>query len=620
MSAKQNKQAGITVKSITPLNNIVLSQNGLLQPAHAPVWEDKGSSKQKNAVAFDIGSRIPAALQVQLSGIAGDGYLEGVTRGKVLFTGKTGNSATVDVTCATHPGSVTHWQNETIQWQLRFAGKKIVAAGNTDLDLYWINLLHIPNSIYRKGTPLELIRNMFPAKNKSTLFSKTIVSLAGSVHAIVANVFGNVPPRYDIWYGANYFTTITSWNNITLHYNAYLNAHNNLPNSILNCYDAAAILQYCLGYYSFASYYCFMSPFGYLLQTNLIGRGPCNNPFYGNGGPAIIGRQNPSRTAFGNHAFLALVSNAAIVDACAGPHTGTEYAAAYVNNATDSIYPVPPQVQRGTTANIGYYTGVTHVNLITSIRSPFANANLEVLKKTVGYSSKAVKNNAGKLIAGAWPNPLKYKALGNKWRIVHEEIVPGEEEVLKMYMLKNGNKVVMLKIYVSSGGNQLAANRFLTIASLSQKEEFDFEKGGDNSGHYSVIKRNKGGSRFVGHLYNVALEIFSSDSNVDAGELAQWYFDWAAKQLAATAKQKTAVASLRLTGNVTEKITVTHNQQGNTMIEYLAADGNARLVSEKDKELVLDSIKPGTTKMRFAIIDKDTLLVNSQDVLLKNVK
>lgn len=50
--------------------------------------------------------------------------------------------------------------------------------------------------------------------------------------------------------------------------------------SISNCYDEAAYLQCNLRQHGYSSKYCFMNPFGYINETNLKGRGMCNNPFY----------------------------------------------------------------------------------------------------------------------------------------------------------------------------------------------------------------------------------------------------------------------------------------------------------------------------------------------------
>ncbi|WP_346940344.1 hypothetical protein [uncultured Clostridium sp.] len=69
--------------------------------------------------------------------------------------------------------------------------------------------------------------------------------------------------------------------------------------SISNCYDEAAYLQCNLKQHGYSSKYCFMNPFGYINETNLKGRGMCNNPFYGSVGDAkVLNPNDPRRTSF----------------------------------------------------------------------------------------------------------------------------------------------------------------------------------------------------------------------------------------------------------------------------------------------------------------------------------
>jgi len=126
----------------------------------------------------------------------------------------------------------------------------------------------------------------------------------------------------------------------------------NTAGNVVNCYDQAggvAVLSRLLG---ISTEYVFMGnegtstnypPFGYILATDLIGVGGCNNPFY----PTIAPTNNipslgaggitdlvyPNRSGFGNHAFVRY--NTFIYDACAGPHVGTETLVEYATSAID---------------------------------------------------------------------------------------------------------------------------------------------------------------------------------------------------------------------------------------------------------------------------------------------
>lgn len=96
----------------------------------------------------------------------------------------------------------------------------------------------------------------------------------------------------------------------------------------VNCMDQAGILGLCI------SFCCadeadhekliiyFMSPFGFLHDTPLVGFGPekCNNPLTTHGPALWVEPTSESRTHFGKHVFL--MFRDLIYDACAGPVLG----------------------------------------------------------------------------------------------------------------------------------------------------------------------------------------------------------------------------------------------------------------------------------------------------------
>jgi hypothetical protein len=115
---------------------------------------------------------------------------------------------------------------------------------------------------------------------------------------------------------------------------------------VVNCYDQAAGITVCARLLGIGVDYLFMTPFGYILATDLVGIGECNNPLFNNpecqypqpllGPGGVTDEVYPNRLAFGNHAFVRYV--ASILDATGGPHTGTEtllgYAAASIDIST----------------------------------------------------------------------------------------------------------------------------------------------------------------------------------------------------------------------------------------------------------------------------------------------
>jgi hypothetical protein len=78
-------------------------------------------------------------------------------------------------------------------------------------------------------------------------------------------------------------------------------------NWIVNCYDAAASLALMGKVIGAPLDYYFHGPFGYLNFVVPIGRGRCNNPFYGCfANDPERGADDATRTGFGNHAYTKL--------------------------------------------------------------------------------------------------------------------------------------------------------------------------------------------------------------------------------------------------------------------------------------------------------------------------
>ena len=195
--------------------------------------------------------------------------------------------------------------------------------------------------------------------------------------------------RYDTRYGASHFGpygfggnfNLRSWVRQCL-----------IRNAIVNCYDQAGIFQIGLGLSPHAkSTWKFLSPFGYISQTNLIGVGPCNNPFYeSNGSTALVDNNNTRRTAFGNHCFVAVASTEDhIADSCAGPHIVSETIQGYIDAAVQRAGTGPNQTtlysgwfRPGTAEDVLDGYGVTSLN-----KGVPSLTELEVFKPHNGVTS-----------------------------------------------------------------------------------------------------------------------------------------------------------------------------------------------------------------------------------------
>jgi hypothetical protein len=138
---------------------------------------------------------------------------------------------------------------------------------------------------------------------------------------VVRHVYDE-PLQYDIWYGepsygGNMFQ-ITDW----------LDGFRNGP--IVNCYDCAGAVTTFATVLGADAQYNFHQPFGYLKPVYPIGRGLCNNPFYGSSASPydvpLVAQDDAGRTSFGNHAYAKRSSDHKNFDACMkAPRTGCKW-------------------------------------------------------------------------------------------------------------------------------------------------------------------------------------------------------------------------------------------------------------------------------------------------------
>ncbi len=115
--------------------------------------------------------------------------------------------------------------------------------------------------------------------------------------------------------------------------------------TIVNCADQAAAVLPLARLVGIPANYKRLSPFGFIPECDLVGRGNTNNPFWLSHAPPLAkvagaDAVQPDRDPFGWHAFVQCATTGGgaktrIYDACVGPHLGTEDFNTYYNNAHD---------------------------------------------------------------------------------------------------------------------------------------------------------------------------------------------------------------------------------------------------------------------------------------------
>lgn len=223
-----------------------------------------------------------------------------------------------------------------------------VALGSTRLEV--VTILDNPAPCFAGGDWIEALRAICSLGILGISEKRqAAATVARSCHADFGAVYDTVSgaPKFNSGhYGAN----------------GYLLAKYISPGSgkVVNCYDQAAAVSALSGAFGVYLGWKYMDPFGFLAQSDLVGVGPCNNPFFNgtnwkhepNYPSPMAPPLDPHRSSFGNHAFTRFLSDVnrdltgpdsgvaeGIGDACAGPAVFDGTLSDYVLRSVDSVWP-----------------------------------------------------------------------------------------------------------------------------------------------------------------------------------------------------------------------------------------------------------------------------------------
>ncbi len=231
----------------------------------------------------------------------------------------------VKVTIHELPDTLQHYEGD-VSWGLETSTMSLPLTNKTRLELFVI--LDRPATFYKEGVWVEALRFVFKKAKVGG-----ITDIAQVAAKITRYCHAGHGMTYDTEFGESHFDALSmGGQNFKLF--GYM-AKKGKTGNVVNCYDQAAAVQALTGSIGAKLSWVFLQPYGYINKTNLVGIGACNNPFFkGNGTKPVVDRLSPDRTAFGNHAFIA--NGTKILDACAGPHVGTETLRTYMESAIDA--------------------------------------------------------------------------------------------------------------------------------------------------------------------------------------------------------------------------------------------------------------------------------------------
>ena len=259
------------------------------------------------------------------------------------------------------------------------------------------------------------------------------------VAAVVAMCYYGFYKRYDTVTGAPHFGCTGQGGTYLLGQYWYTG-----QSQAVNCYDQAGIVQIMLGCLGISCTWAFMQPYGYITTTNLIGWGPCNNPFFSaNNTPRLIGVNAQDRTAFGNHAFA--VISGYVLDACAGPHIGRETIPAYVADAIDTQTTLSNPQNTGTAANVNPQTGVTSLSFAPpAAEHPAPSPSVRSLLGPPERVAAALSHTTARV---DWTALIGELSAQFGWKLAQSSITPAPDGVFAQWLLEDGAQLLGIRVF-----------------------------------------------------------------------------------------------------------------------------------------------------------------------------
>lgn len=312
---------------------------------HWPAPLHKGKYSQAPAV-YAFGGKsaqdVEVTIKVTSKGYSGNGKLTGYGA-SLLFEGScplTNGEHKVTVSLVDTPDAMTWFKGNTA-WGIDLPDSSVLV-GNAFLEIFFV--FADPSKLpffSSDGVWTEAIRYAFMNGYLAGTRIKT-----DATKKLTSMCFNNKPRvknhTYEIKRGASAYGGMSKI--------FKLGKYMKPKKGTVNCYDQAYAVIVFGGCIGLAVDGVYMNPFGYLARSNLVGYGPCNNPFpqekyldeLSKGRASgrsltdyfVVANDDPLRQPFGNHMFCEF--KALIYDACAGPALGKGDRAHYAGKAVDS--------------------------------------------------------------------------------------------------------------------------------------------------------------------------------------------------------------------------------------------------------------------------------------------
>jgi hypothetical protein len=627
-----------------------------------PIWK----GKKMHPAAFLINQSIPAALQVNV-------HLNGKSRGgkyklcayygdTLMFSSRPKKlphelkKVRFTVQAKFKAGDFFKVAGNLLSWKLLRNNKPVsILHENIDLELYWIYKEN--HLFFKRGIPVEILRGiargfMFTGQTRITRLDNshnplklehTTGSNPGMSKIIVPVVyccFFFNPPCYDIRNGSRNYTR-GSYTKMTFELKKYLKSIEH-PHATCNCDDQAAVLQVFLKAVGIPKVKIGSVPTSFYLKlTNLVGRGLCNNPKFA-GPPSgvlckmftcclkecnpITARGDKHRTEFDHHAFCYLGNGNnreqwPILDSCVGPHTGSEKYSEYYDNisdkSSDKLFTPQP------------FNGVTKIDWVTGWKTrpefPLTKKFIEKMYLT----DKVIKKPVDRFVVCSWPDPRECPALAKKgWEMRFEDIIPGNNGVLKSWILYKEETCIDIELYISSRKDTSAMFRFLEIGSNTDFSELPYKKGPCRLGQHSARSIICSCIKNFWIYHNVVFNIICHNvEKKKVKKLIKWLYKFAKVHIKEDIdKYLPSIADItcsKTKPKVGKTVTVNMIHQDNILHDFIFSEDDKyesdglHLIDETEDSLVFEAVKKSDNKLVVVAVDKNTLLVNKKEFIIQ---
>jgi hypothetical protein len=395
---------------------------------------------------------VEVELGAEFGGI--DVHLLGALDGEILFQSDASAGCCGRWTTDVHANfdvSALARKAGDVRWSLQSpGGGQMTTVATTRLELTWI--YQEPAALFDGHSRIKLLRHVFAEVD-------TAAAPAGVVADVASLCYFGFNKVYDVVNGASFYGCNPHGGVFEL--GDYLVDHPQAQP--VNCYDQAGVVQTLLGSLGVPNTWQYMSPFGYINNTYLIGVGMCNNPFYmSNETPPVIGPNHPGRSAFSSHAFVSC--GPAVVDSCTGPHEGKSSLSTYLEHAIDTRTTLATPNNTGTAVNVLPSAGVASVAFAPGARE---DPELPPGMQDIMGSKEAVRLALSDVAAALdWNALMGQLCIGYRMQEKRRSLTPSIDGAFSRWTLESASGQVIIRVFKAQNRHAALAREIDYLASF----------------------------------------------------------------------------------------------------------------------------------------------------------